>query len=81
MRAYNRIYTDRPKYDKLECPADGKCNMHFSCSEDQVFFYFRRFEKDDAEIISHVHLRNRMIRFHESVLSNYRNGEERNNNI
>lgn len=72
MLSYNRIYTDRPKYDEpIVIDKDGKYNMRFSCSEDQIFLYFRRFQKDDAEIIAPQQLRHRMILFHQKVLNNY----------
>ena len=62
---YRRIYLDRPLFDDKAIPADGIYT--FSCSEEQAFFYFRKFPGDTAVIISPDSLRQRMLDFHEKA--------------
>ena len=62
---YRRIYLDRPLFDDKTIPADGIYT--FSCSEEQAFFYFRKFPGDTAVIISPDSLRQRMLDFHEKA--------------
>ena len=59
VELYNKIYTSRPKYDHIEEYPDGKM-YYFRCAEDQVYFYFRRFENDAAEILFPIELRQRI---------------------
>ena len=65
---FSRIYYGRPKVDRIEEKADG-CYYYFRGSQDQVFFYFRRFE--DAEIICPAYLRQKMLEFHRKAYENY----------
>ena len=69
-RLYKRISYGRPLYCSIIKKEDGNYYT-FNCSEDQVFLYFRRFEKGDAVIISPERLRERMIEFHRSALDAY----------
>lgn len=62
---YRRIYLDRPLFDDQTAPADGVYT--FSCSEEQAFFYFRKFPGDTAVIVSPESLRQRMRNFHEKA--------------
>lgn len=62
---YRRIYLDRPLFDDKTAPADGVYT--FSCSEEQAFFYFRKFPGDTAVIVSPDNLRQRMLDFHEKA--------------
>lgn len=71
LRMYNRIYTDRPERNSLEKTEEGYYIMGFHCSEQQVLNYFKRFSKQDSEILSPQNLRNEMISFHQSALNNY----------
>ena len=39
--AYNRIYTDRPKYEgSIQMDNDGRYVLNFLCSEEQIYLYF-----------------------------------------
>ena len=65
---FSRIYYGRPKVDRIEEKADGYY-YYFKGSQDQVFFYFRRFE--NAEIIRPASLRQKMLEFHRKAYENY----------
>jgi predicted DNA-binding transcriptional regulator YafY len=67
---HHSIYYGRPEYDRNEKKPDGTY-YYFKGSKDQIFLYFRRFEKDDAIILSPASLRQRMIEFHQSALESY----------
>lgn len=67
---YNRIYSGRPKYSRIEDKEEGHY-YYFQCSEAQVFHYFRRFDNSTAIIISPTSLRERMADFHLSTYQNY----------
>ena len=71
QRNYSRIYYGRPQLDRIEELEDG-CYYYFKGSKDQVFFYFRRFGFDDAEIISPEDLRKKMADFHLHAYENYK---------
>ncbi len=73
VRDFNRIYFGRPVVDKIE-PHDDVFDYYFKGSKDQIFFYFRRFENDEVEIISPKSLRERMITFHRNAISIYEKG-------
>ncbi len=70
-RNFSRIYYGRPLVDRIEEKEDG-AYYYFKGSKDQVFFYFRRFGYDDAEIISPEHLRKKMSDFHMKAYENYK---------
>ena len=74
VRDFNRIYFGRPVVDTIE-PHDGVFDYYFKGSKDQIFFYFRRFENGEAEIISPESLRERMICFHRDAITVYENGQ------
>lgn len=75
----NRIYRGRPKIDRKV--KDGNNYFYyFICSEEQVFWYFSRFEGKDAEIIYPEDCRNRMIEFHKKTANMYE-GNDDNENI
>lgn len=69
-RSYNRIYYGRPEPDRINREVKGYADYYFSCSSDQLFLYFRRF--DDVEVIAPISLRNKMIKFHRDALNKYR---------
>lgn len=71
VRNYGRIYYGRPVLDHVVEKGDGHY-YYFKCSKDQLFFYFRRFGYEDAEIISPESLRQRMIDFHSKAYTMYR---------
>ena len=70
-RNFSRIYYGRPLVDYVDERDDG-FYYYFKGSKDQVFFYFRRFGYDDAEIISPESLRKRMIEFHSKAYEMYK---------
>ena len=69
-RNFSRIYYGRPIVDRVEEKDDGYY-YYFKGSKDQIFFYFRRFGYDDAEIISPEPLRRKMIEFHSKAYEMY----------
>lgn len=70
VRNFSRIYYGRPMVERVEEREDGHYYF-FKGSKDQVFFYFRRFGYDDAEIISPEPLRLKMIEFHSKACEMY----------
>lgn len=70
VRNFSRIYYGRPMVERVEDKEDGHY-YYFNCSKDQIFFYFRRFGYEDAEIISPEPLRKKMIDFHSMALKMY----------
>ena len=70
VRDFNRIYFGRPVVYKIETHGDV-FDYYFKGSKDQIFFYFRRFENGEVEIISPESLRTRMIDFHTKALNKY----------
>ena len=73
-KSFNRIYYGRPKYERIEKDGDYY-NYYFKGSKDQIFFYFRRFGCNEAEIISPLSLRERMKQFHIKSLETYNQQE------
>lgn len=67
---YNRIYSGRPQYSRIEDREEGHY-YYFHCSEAQVFHYFRRFDNSTAIIVSPTSLRERMANFHLSTYQYY----------
>ncbi len=70
VRDFNRIYFGRPIVDDIK-EHDGVYDYYFKGSKDQIYFYFRRFGNGDAEIISPVSLRTKMIDFHAKAINKY----------
>ena len=70
VRNFSRIYYGRPMVERVEERDDGHYYF-FKGSKDQVFFYFRRFGYEDAEIISPEPLRAKMIEFHSKARDMY----------
>lgn len=70
VRNFSRIYYGRPVLGRVEEKEDGHY-YYFKGSKDQVFFYFRRFGYEDAEIVSPEPLRQRMIEFHSKAYAMY----------
>lgn len=70
VNSFTRIYSGRPTPNRIE--KDGvDCLYFFTCSQDQLFLYFRRFGPGEAEVISPNPLRQRMIEFHRGALAAY----------
>lgn len=74
MRMYLQVYQGRPKPDRIE-ERDGLHWFYFSCSEDQLFFYFRKFEGGTLRIQEPDSLRARLLAFHEGALADLQRGE------
>lgn len=78
IRTYNRIYYGRP--EPLEDPPieklpDGKKKYYFNHSRDQLKFYFRRFEADEAVVLYPQELADEIKTFHEEAWKAYEKGE------
>lgn len=71
VRNFSRIYYGRPMVERVEDRDDGHY-YYFKGSKDQVFFYFRRFGYEDAEVISPEPLRTKMIEFHSKACDMYK---------
>ncbi|MGN1023736.1 MAG: WYL domain-containing protein [Lachnospiraceae bacterium] len=65
--AYLRVYQGRPKPDTIE-EGDGIRWFVFSCSEEQLFFYFRKFEGGTLRVREPDSLRKRLLAFHEGAV-------------
>ena len=65
VREYRRIYWGRPEHDGEPKKQKDGTYFTFRCSEDQVFFYFRRFDGRHYDIIEPDSLRQRLVSFHE----------------
>lgn len=75
VNSFMRIYSGRPVQDRVERKGEDYL-YHFSCSQDQLFLYFRRFGPGEAEILAPASLRRRLIEFHEGALRMYGQGAE-----
>ena len=73
VRNYSRIYYGRPIVDRIEEREDGHY-YYFKGSKDQIFFYFRRFGFEDAEIVYPEQLRRKMMEFHSKACEMYKGG-------
>lgn len=71
---FNKIYFGRPIVDRREIH-NGYSYYYFSCSWDQLFLYFKRFEGGSAEILYPQSLRDRLIQFYKEALKAYGNNE------
>ena len=67
-KMYLRVYQGRPKPDRIE-ERDGCHWFYYSCSEDQLFFYFRKFEGGTFFIQEPESLRKRLLAFHAGALA------------
>lgn len=62
---FRRIYQGRPvKYKRDDVDDNGMTIYHFSCSIDQLFYYFRRFNPGTFRILNSNELNERLLRFH-----------------
>ena len=77
LKYYNRFYIDRPKYEgEIIKINDDLFEMHFSCSKNQIFNYFRRFETNTDLIIEPKSLREDIVEFHKKSLDAYNDFEK-----
>ena len=70
LSTFNKIYYGRPDHERVEKKKDGYY-YYFRCSEDQVFFYFRRFQGNEAVVMYPESLRIRMRDFHKDSFTCY----------
>ena len=69
-KAFRQIYFGRPQEDRVDPKPDGYY-YYFKGSQDQIFFYFRRFD-NDAEVIAPESLRQKMLEFHKNAYEVYK---------
>jgi predicted DNA-binding transcriptional regulator YafY len=74
MSTYNRIYVGRPMFVRMESLTDGRIKLYFKNSTTQLYFYFRRFEADEAVIQKPKTLANKIKAFHEQAWKAYETG-------
>ena len=68
--SFQKLYQGRPTVDRKDEPdADGSIKYYFSCSQDQLFFYLRRFNPGEAIVLSPEDLKRRLIDFHQKHLN------------
>ena len=71
MLSFKKIYSGRPVCDRIE-HRDGYYYYYFNCSKDQLYFYFRKFNANQAEVLYPQSLRDKIIEFHRGSLEIYR---------
>lgn len=70
-KSFQKIYQGRPIVDrKDEEDSDGHVNLYFSCSQEQLFLYFRRFNPGEITILYPQKLKKRLYQFHYDHLKN-----------
>lgn len=69
-KSFNRIYYGRPEPERIVEREDGHY-YYFRCSKDQILLYFKRFGRDEVEVMSPSSLRNAVIDFHKGALAMY----------
>jgi len=69
--SFRRMYYGRPEYYKKESNKDYSL-YYFDCSIEQLYLYFRRFESNNSTVIYPESLKNKIIKFHEDSLKNYK---------
>ena len=63
--SFRSIYNNRPIQDRIEGPdSNGIYTYYFSCSQKQLFLYFRRFNPGEARIIKPESLKQELREFH-----------------
>lgn len=70
IKFFNRIYYGRPKVDRTEKLEDSWL-YYFNCSKEQLYQYFKKFEKGSMEVVFPEILRNRIVNFHSRALKSY----------
>ena len=70
-KSFQKIYHGRPIVDKKdEEDSDGHVNLYFSCSQEQLFLYFRRFNPGEITILYPQKLKKRLYQFHYNHFKN-----------
>ena len=78
LRTYNRIYFGRPESlddPPIENLPDERKKYNFNHSRDQLKFYFRRFEADEAVVLYPPELADEIKAFHENAWKAYEKEE------
>ena len=73
--SFKHIYFGRPKVDRKEITPLGNYKYYFTCSTEQLYRYFRRFNPGEAIIEYPTTLRDKIIDFHTKSLEGYENLE------
>jgi len=73
--SFKHIYFGRPKVDRKEITPLGNYKYYFTCSTEQLYRYFRRFNPGEAIIEYPTTLRDKIIDFHIKSLKGYENLE------
>lgn len=73
--SFKHIYFGRPKVDRKEITPSGNYKYYFTCSTEQLYRYFRRFNPGEAIIEYPTTLRDKIIDFHTKSLEGYENLE------
>lgn len=69
---FRKIYLGRPKkFEEQKTETPGKYRYLFNCSTDQLFFYFRRFQPEEAIVIEPASLREKIRDFHAAAMKVY----------
>ncbi len=68
-KSFQRVYQGRPIADRNDDPDEnGNVKFYFTCSQDQIFLYLRRFNPGEATVLYPEELKNRLIDFHKKHL-------------
>ena len=70
-KSFQRLYQGRPVVDRRD-PEDERGNVkyYFTCSQDQLYLYLRRFNPGETTILYPERLRERLYQFHLLHLNN-----------
>ncbi len=64
-KSFQKIYQGRPVVDrKDEEGSDSRLKLYFSCSQEQLFLYFRRFNPGEITVLYPQALKKRLYQFH-----------------
>mgnify|MGYP007070047720 CR=1 FL=1 len=70
--SYRMIYTGRPAPDRIEPNAeDGTALYYFSCSQEQVYRYFLRFNVGEVSIMYPDSLKQRLHDYYREAMKAY----------
>ena len=72
QRSYRMVYTGRPSPDRIETGRDDECSLYyFSCSQEQVYRYFLRFNVGEASVMYPAELRKRIYDYYREAMKAY----------
>ena len=75
MNSFSQIYFGRPACEKKEPLSDDHCIYVFNSSMNQLYLYFRRFNAEDAIVLSPPDLVEKIKTFHEKAWKAYDHGK------